>query len=442
MTTPKSLELSTSVEKRLSTASRRDRVSVLVLTINEAGNIASVLGRVARQLERAGVDYELVVVDGGSTDSTVEEARSSGARVVEQAERGYGNALREGFSLCTGDYILTLDADQSHDPAVVLDLLDHRGKADVVIASRYVMFGHANMPVSRLLLSRDLNGVYATVLGLPVRDISSGFRLYRRSVIDGAGLRGENFDILPEIIVRAYANGYRVAEIPFHYRPRREGKSHVRLFKFGRSYVRTLTRYWALRNSIDSADYDYRAFHSRHPVQRYWQRRRYAIVTGYVEDYETGADIGCGSSVILDSLPGVVGVDISQKKLRFLKGHLRNPLLRGDVRALPFATASLDLLVCSQVIEHVVYDEAIFEEFRRVVRPGGTLVLGTPDYAKLAWRVTEWLYTRLAPGAYGDEHITHYTLASLTELLSKHGFEPLAHAYVGGGELIVKARRG
>lgn len=414
---------------------------MLVLTYNEGGNIAAVLRRVMRQLEKSSLDYELVVVDGGSADDTAERARQCGARVVEQSHNGYGNALREGFALCRGDYVLTLDADQSHDPAVILDLLDHRREADLVIASRYVLFGHASMPLVRLLLSRFLNGVYASLLGLPIKDLSSGFRLYRRGLLEEARLGGENFDILPEIVVQAYANGFRVREIPFHYRPRREGKSHVRLFKFGRSYLRTLLRYWQIRNSIAAADYDFRAFHSRHPAQRYWQRKRYAIVTGYVDDYRSGVDVGCGSSVILDSLPDVVGVDSSLGKLRFLRGHLRQPLVRADVRSLPFPDEAFDLLICSQVIEHVEYDLGIFEEFRRLLEPGGTLILGTPDYAKLAWRITEWFYKKLAPGAYGDEHITHFTLQSLTRLLGEHGFEILAHDYVAGGELIIKARR-
>jgi SAM-dependent methyltransferase len=111
------------------------------------------------------------------------------------------------------------------------------------------------------------------------------------------------------------------------------------------------------------------------------------------------------------------------------------------VRHLPFPDGAFDLLICSQVIEHIEYDLGIFEEFRRLVVPGGTLILGTPDYAKLAWRITEWFYKKLAPGAYGDEHITHFTFRSLTRLLIEHGFEILDHAYVGGGELIIKARR-
>jgi dolichol-phosphate mannosyltransferase len=374
-------------------------------------------------------------------DATAERAAACGARVIRPSGGGYGHALREGLAACSGNWVLTLDADLSHDPAVVMDLLSQRQAADIVVASRYVMFGHACMPFWRRVASRLLNATYRGILGLPLRDVTSGYRLYRASVLREAQPVSLGLDILPETVVHAYANGYRVKEIPFHYRPRAGGRSQFWRVTFGWSYLRTLVRCWFIRNSIRSADYDFRAFHSRHPVQRYWQRRRYAIVTGFIERYQRGVDIGCGSSVILDSLPGVVGADYSAKKLRFMGGHLRNPLVRCDVRRMPFATGSLDLLVCSQVIEHVPFDPGIFDEFQRVLQPGGTLVLGTPDYATVSWRVIEWLYRRLAPGAYGDEHIARYTLRSLTALLDEHGFDSRQHAYVGGGELIVKACR-
>jgi ubiquinone/menaquinone biosynthesis C-methylase UbiE len=116
-------------------------------------------------------------------------------------------------------------------------------------------------------------------------------------------------------------------------------------------------------------------------------------------------------------------------------------LVGADVRRLPFRDAAFDLLICSQVIEHIEYDRRIFAEFRRLLAPGGILIVGTPDYAKLAWRITEWFYKRLAPGAYGDEHVTQFTFRSLTQELVEHDFEVLDHAYVGGGELIIKARR-
>ncbi len=420
---------------------RQESVSVLVLALNEAASIAQVLRRVSRHLTCQGMPHELIVVDGGSRDGTPEIAAREGARVVAQHGRGYGNALREGLASCTGDLVVTLDADQSHDPAVVLDLLAKRGEADLVIASRYVMFGHAVMPWPRLLLSRVLNWICTNALSLPIEDVSSGFRLYRRQLLREVRVEGEHFDVLPELAVQAYARGFRVCEIPFHYRPRAGGTSHARVLAFTPSYLRMLWRYWKVRNSIASADYDYRAFHSRHPFQRYWQRRRYSIVTGFCGEFSRGVDVGCGSSVILDALPGVIGLDVSVPKLRFMRGHLRRGFLAGDVASLPFGDEAFDLLVCSEVIEHVPMDERIFSELRRVLRKGAVLVLGTPDYDRFQWRAIEAVYRRVAPGAYADEHISHYTLASLTRLLGEHGFRVLEHAYICGAELIVKAER-
>ncbi len=416
-------------------------MSVLILALDEAATIATVLRWVARHLRREGLTHELIVVDGGSRDGTAAIALAEGARVVAQREKGYGNALREGLRCCSGELVVTLDADLSHDPAVVLDLLAARDQADLVIASRYVMFGHAVMPRSRLLLSRLLNWIYSTVLSLPIRDVSSGYRLYRRALLDEVQIEGRHFDVLPELIVQAYARGFRVREIPFHYRPRGGGASHARVLAFTPSYLRTLFRYWKLRNSIASADYDFRAFHSRHPFQKYWQRRRYSIVTRYAGEWRRGLDVGCGSSVILDALPGVIGLDLSLPKLRFMRGHLQHTLVAGDIRRLPFADQSFDLLICSQVIEHIPKDARVLGELQRVLRKGGVLVLGTPDYDRVAWRAIGAVYRRVAPGAYEDEHVSRYSFASLQEALRQNGFRLLEHAYVCRAELIVKAER-
>ena len=78
---------------------------------------------------------------------------------------------------------------------------------------------------------------------------------------------------------------------------------------------------------------------------------------------------------------------------------------------------------------------------RRVLRPGGMLILGTPDYATIGWRMIEPAYGFLLPGGYADEHITHYTREKLTEIVSRHGFEVEQVAYVGKSELIMRCRK-
>jgi SAM-dependent methyltransferase len=112
-------------------------------------------------------------------------------------------------------------------------------------------------------------------------------------------------------------------------------------------------------------------------------------------------------------------MEFNFSKLRFLRRH-GIPLVRGSAFALPFKDASFDCVISSQVIEHIPYDEVLFSEMRRVLRPGGMLIIGTPDYATVEWRIIEPTYGFLLPGGYADEHITHYTREKLSEILLRH----------------------
>jgi dolichol-phosphate mannosyltransferase len=415
-------------------------LSVVVPVLNERENVERLLPRTAAVLDAIGCSYEFVVVDGGSTDGTAAAAQAAGASVLRQKLPGYGGALREGLAAARGAYILTLDADLSHDPDFIVKLWRARLRADVVIASRYVKGGVAYMPRHRLILSRILNRFFATGLGLPVRDLSSGFRLYRAAAVRELTLEGTNFEVLEEILVKAHAAGWRLTEIPFTYYPRERGSSHARIVAFGVDLLKAFLRLRTLRNSILSADYDERAFYSLIPLQRWWQRRRHQIVCEWTRGAGKTLDIGCGSSVILQSINDVVGLDILHNKLRYMRRY-DVPLVRGSIFALPVGDESFDCVVCSQVIEHIPYDDVIFAELRRVLRPGGLLVLGTPDYATIGWRTIEPLYGLFAPGGYKDEHITHYTRAGLVSLCRDWGFTLEDTAYVFQSELVLALRK-
>src|SRR5512140_1233364 len=131
-------------------------LSIVLPVLNERDNVASLLPRLDQVLRELGCATEVVVVDGGSRDGTADLARSLGARVIVQSAPGYGGALREGFRAAAGQYIVTLDADLSHEPDFIAKLWRAREHADIVIASRYVKGGVAYMPLHRLLLSRIL----------------------------------------------------------------------------------------------------------------------------------------------------------------------------------------------------------------------------------------------------------------------------------------------
>jgi dolichol-phosphate mannosyltransferase len=415
-------------------------VTVMLLAWNEEENLKLVLPDIHRVLKGAGLRYEILIVDAGSKDNTSRTAKELGARVHVQTKKGYGGALVEGFELALGDYIVTMDADYSHNPDFIVDLWNAREKGDALVASRYVTGGSSEGNWFRTLLSRVLNTVYRRVLSLPIRDLSSGYRMYRREVLSEVEVLSTNFDALEEIIVKIYGLGYPISEVPFRFRAREEGNSKAKILKFGWQLLKTLHRLWKMRNDAHWADYDYRAYDSPIFLQRYWQRTRHRLVMEMLGKTDKVLDIGCGSSRIVISIPGCIGIDLDLNKLRFIsKKGVRST--RASVYSLPYADESFDQVIFSQVIEHIPLKPQIMWEIRRVLKPGGTLIIGTPDFGRLFWIILEEIYDRVAPSAYGHEHITRFTMASFRRLILEAGFEIKRARYVGGGELIIKATK-
>jgi glycosyltransferase involved in cell wall biosynthesis/predicted SAM-dependent methyltransferase len=415
-------------------------MSVILPVMNEAENLRVLIPRLTALLDRERITHEIVVIDGPSTDGTREVSRELGARVVEERRRGYAGALETGIAEARGDYVLTLDADQSHDPDFIVKMWKARTRADIVVASRYALGGVAYSDFIRRSTSWFLNQVLRRMLSIPVLDMSSGYRLYRREVFAELQLTSTTFEVQEEILVKAYANGFSVMEVPFTYFPRGAGRSHAKLLSFGWKIFRSSLSLWKIRNSLMSADYDERAFYSRIPPQRYWQRRRHRITVLWARGANRVLDAGCGTSLIVQSLNNVVGMDFNYPKLRFLRRY-GIPLVNGSAFALPFKDGSFDCVMSSQVIEHIRYDESIFSEMNRVLRAGGTLILGTPDYATIGWRTIEPIYGWLMPGGYKDQHITHYTLDQLGEILTRHGIVIEETAYIARSEVILKCRK-
>jgi len=415
-------------------------LSIVIPALDEGASIGHLVRRLMAEAARLNVPFEVIVVDGGSVDGTPRWAAEAGAIVVRQPGHGYADALLTGFHRATGAYVATMDADYSHDPDFLRALWAAREQAELVIASRYVAGGFANMPPFRRWLSRILNRISRSMLSLPYRDLSSGFRLYRRHVVQALAPRARRFDVLIEILARIRAEGWRIKEVPFHYRRRQGGRSHAGIVSFGLSYARTLARMWVVRNSLQSADYDDRAFNSRIPIQRFWQRRRYAIVLGMLGHADAVLDVGCGSSKILEALPHAVGLDLNFKPLRFRR-QTNRLVVNGDVHRLPFPDEVFGAVICSEMLEHVPFDARIFTELARVLRPGGVLVVGTPDYGRWQWPFIEWWYNRLLPGAHGHDHVERYTEATLRARLEEFGFEPLEARSIWRAELILKCRK-
>jgi dolichol-phosphate mannosyltransferase len=413
-------------------------LSIVIPCLNEAKNLEELLPLI-RDFISDLVDYEIIVVDGGSQDNTMQVAERLGAIAIRQQGKGYGNALKTGFASARGEYVLTMDGDLSHHPSLIPNMIRRRQEADVLIASRFIRQGYSRAPFSRHLMSMILNKTFQIAVSMPFEDVSSGFRIYRKCALDSIQIEMENYNVLQEILVKIYVQGYQIKEIPFHYKPRHKGRSKAKVFKYGFEYFRYLPTAWRLRNNSDSADYDELAFHSRHPLQKYWQRQRYEIIVDAVGNDKKILDIGSGSSMIMEALPHSFSLDIMSNRLRYKNHDTKRHSVQGTIFSLPFDDGEFDCVIFSQVIEHLPKDDVILDECVRVIRQGGKLIFGTPDYGGWQWPMFEWLYSIVNPIGYVDEHITHFTLESCIEELERRGLTIQYYKYILKAELIIVA---
>lgn len=415
-------------------------LSIVVPVPRREADVAPAIRDLRREADALGLPSEILVA-GRDLAHLSGVIADEGARAVAAARPGFGPALRAGLDAASGDYVLTVDAECGDAAVAARDLWDSRAEAEVIVASRYVPGARAGMSAARRLASRAVNAAFGRGLSLPVTDLSSAFRLYRRAVLLDQRLAAQDYDVLPESLVRALAGGWSVREIPLRVDLARRDRSIRPLLNLGASYIRTFASLWQLRNSIQAGDYDARAHDSIIPLQRYWQRQRFRHITGLIAGQGPVLDVGCGSSKIIGALPaGSVALDILANKLRYSRRYGR-PLVRGSGFTLPFADASFPCVLSSQVIEHVPMDSPILSELARTLAPGGRLVLGTPDYARWEWVYIEKAYGFFKPGGYADEHIAHYTREGLIRHFTGLGYTHEATRYILRGELILAFRK-
>lgn len=416
-------------------------LSIIIPVVNDVDDLSILLPQIRSVLDTLAIIYEIIIVDKLGGENLLRVIQQNDSQLLRQSANGYGTALVAGIQQSSGDYIVVMNADHAHPAAFLRDLWAVRESAEVVIASRYISNGQANMSSARKILSKVLNVLFSRGLDLKIHDISSGFRLYKSSVIKNIATESTDYDILQEILVKLLMDGRQIREIPFSYHSPAHDNYFGRLMNFGWAYLKTFARMWKLRNSIASADYDARAYDALMPPQRYWQRMRYKHITQLLSGQGQCLDVGCGSSRIVGALPpGSIALDILMRKLRYTR-RFKRAAVQGSIFSLPVPNESFPCVLCSQVIEHVPRAN-VLDELDRVLQPGGFLILGTPDYANWQWVLIEWLYKILLPQAYADEHITHYTYRELVdEFVTRRSYQLEAVRYILRGELILGLRK-
>lgn len=228
-------------------------VAGLIPVLNEVSTVGEVIDSIfaTRSIER------LLVVDDGSTDGTLERLREASAKypaldvVVRQGETGFGSALLFGFREALNRYpfdrLVELDGDLSHDPAVIPDLLAEQ--ADLVIGSRYANGGKIeNWSFSRRAISLLANSVARILLALPIRDVTSGYRVYSRPLVETI-VREANcggYELQIEAAWLANHHHLSIRETPILFTERKHGESKLatreEAAKFARFVIRKSAR--------------------------------------------------------------------------------------------------------------------------------------------------------------------------------------------------------
>ncbi|HEY4001875.1 MAG TPA: polyprenol monophosphomannose synthase [Candidatus Xenobia bacterium] len=211
-------------------------VSIVIPTYNEKDALPALTEKVFAALEKSQVSGELVVVDDNSPDGTGQVAEGLRGRfqikVVHRAGKlGLASAVIEGFSAATSPIVGIMDADGSHDAAILPQMVEvvRSGRAELAVGSRYVPGGGtADWPWFRLFGSRVASAIGHLVS--PIRDATSGYCVFQRAILDGVQLNPVGFKILLEIAVRGKFTKF--VEVPYVFRDREAGKS-----KFGKKEI-------------------------------------------------------------------------------------------------------------------------------------------------------------------------------------------------------------
>ena len=212
------------------------RVLVIIPTYNEAENIRLIADRVRRAVP----SVDILVADDNSPDGTgdiADELAASDNHIFvlhRPGKQGLGEAYKAGFAWAKDkgyDVVVEMDADGSHAPEELPDLLAALRDADVVLGTRYVPGGSVNnWPLHRLLLSRGGNIYIRMALGMPFKDATGGYRAYKMAVldkIDVATIASQGYSFQVELAWRAHKNNFRVAEVPITFTERELGASKM-----------------------------------------------------------------------------------------------------------------------------------------------------------------------------------------------------------------------
>ena len=230
-----------------------NKLSVIIPARNEADNLKECISEICKELSHQSIDFEILVIDDGSTDNTVNvikvinESISSVKCIRNKGENGFGLAIRLGLDNFTGDAVAIMMADRSDSPR---DLVTYwkciQGGDDCVFGSRFIRGGKVyNYPLLKLLANRIVNNMIQFGFKIKYNDVTNAFKMYRREVIEGCRpFISPHFNLTVELPLKAVIRGYSWKIVPISWKNRTKGVAKLKLKEMGSRYFFIIAYLW------------------------------------------------------------------------------------------------------------------------------------------------------------------------------------------------------
>ena len=239
------------------------KLSVIIPARNEADNLKDCISEICKELIHHSIDFEILVIDDGSTDNTVDvikvinQSISSVKYIRNDGENGFGRAVRLGLENFNGDAVAIMMADCSDSPQ---DLVKYweclQGGYDCAFGSRFVKGSQvSDYPTAKLIANRVVNAIIRFAFKIKCNDITNAFKIYRREVIDGCRpFISPHFNLTVEIPLKAIIRGYSWKVIPISWKNRANGVAKLKLREMGSRYFFIIAYLW-LEKYFSRGDY-------------------------------------------------------------------------------------------------------------------------------------------------------------------------------------------
>ena len=211
--------------------SKVEMVSVIIPTLNEAGNIRQLLATIEKELA---YPKEIIVVDGNSTDGTLEIVKDSNCRLIIEPRRGYGVALRTGMKHAKGDVVIMVDGDGTYELRHVNRLLARMVETDAEMCLATRMYDpNKAMGLMNFVGNKIITFCFNMLYKQNLSDTQSGFRAISHSAIEKIDFQETDMAFATEMLIKFAKKGFRMVEVPSVYKIRRYGKTKLRPFNSG-----------------------------------------------------------------------------------------------------------------------------------------------------------------------------------------------------------------